>query len=76
MSMIEADLTKIQDALNVLCEHFDAVHIFASRHEPETEDGTVSVQKGVGNWYARYGQITEWMVKQDEFARINCRENP
>lgn len=72
--MMDDDLSRVQDSLNILSEHFDSVHIFATRHEPEIEDGTVSVNRGVGNWYARYGQISEWMVKQDEFNRINCRE--
>lgn len=76
MTEMNDDLDRVQNALNVLSEHFDSVHIFASRHEPEIEDGTISVQKGVGNWFARYGQISEWMVKQDEYARVNARENP
>jgi hypothetical protein len=73
---MDDDLSRVQDALNTLSEHFDSVHIFATRHEPEIEDGTVSVNRGVGNWFARFGQISEWMVKQDESSRINRRENP
>lgn len=74
MTNEEHDIERIQAALDILSEHYDAVHIFASRHEPEVEDGTVSVNKGVGNWYARNGQVREWILKQDEYTKINCRK--
>lgn len=67
----DGDMERIQQALDILSEHFDAVHIFASRHEAEIEDGTIHCQKGVGNWFARWGQITQW-VKVEEY--ISCRQ--
>jgi hypothetical protein len=45
-------------------EHFDTVQIFATRHV-DSETGTVGAQHGEGNWYARRGQVAEWLVKQD-----------
>jgi hypothetical protein len=75
MSERDEDLRRVQEAVNVLVEHFDAVHVFATRHEPEEEGGTASVQIGAGNWFARYGQIKEWTIKQDEFSRINARKD-
>jgi len=41
-----------------LMEHFDTVEIFVTKHDKE---GTLSLAKGDGNWYARIGQINEWM---------------
>lgn len=73
MSDKENDLERVDAAINLLSEHFDAVQIFASRHEPETEDGTVSVEKGSGNWFTRYGQVSDWMIKVDEDTRENRR---
>lgn len=61
----DEDLELIQKALDTLGEYFDAVQIFATRHE-ESEGGTIRVSKGVGNYYARYGHIALWMQKQKD----------
>lgn len=63
------DTQRLKDACVVLIEHFDSVQIFCTRHEPEEEGGTIHAAWGAGNWFARFGQISEWMVKQDETTR-------
>lgn len=60
----EADLRRLKNAAAQLMEHFETVHIFATRHV-SSDEGTVGVQYGEGNWYARRGQVGEWLVKQD-----------
>lgn len=72
---IDKDIAIVKSHLEKLGEHFDSVHIFASRHESGIEDGTVSVNLGSGNWFARYGQVKEWTIKQDEETRIGVRKN-
>jgi len=69
----EGDSTdkEVTKHINALMEHFDTIQVFGTR---ETEEGTQTYTSGAGNWYARYGQVKEWMIKQDEFVRINCRE--
>lgn len=69
------DIALLQKHLSELSEHFEHVHIFAGRHEPSTEGGTISVNKGSGNWNARVGQIHQWMIYQNENERLDCREN-
>lgn len=66
------DLKEIDRALSLLSEHFDAVQIFASRHRKDAE-GTFNLQKGTGNWFTRYGHVREWLLKQDESARVEER---
>lgn len=61
----EEDLSQIQAHVNQLAEHWDSVHIFATRHEAGESDGTVNVQVGAGNWFARYGQIKNWTLIQE-----------
>jgi hypothetical protein len=69
------DVERVKAACRVLGEHFDCVQIFASRHEDKYEsDGTVNVAYGDGNWFARYGQVVEWMIRQDERTRDHIRE--
>lgn len=67
------EMRRVREACETLNEHFDAVHIFASVHEAGQEDGTVNVSYGLGNWFARYGQIREWLVKTDERSREHVR---
>ena len=57
-----------------LGEHFDSVQIFVTRHEPGERDGTVTACAGIGNWYSRYGQIKEWVIKQDQHAREDVKQ--
>lgn len=59
------DLDRLKQALDLLGEHYDSVHIFVSRHEPAIHDGTVSCNKGVGNWFARFGQIKLWVLNEE-----------
>lgn len=57
-----------------LGEHFDAVTILCTRHEQGTEDGTVQISDGCGNWFARYGHIREWLLRSEERSRKHIRE--
>lgn len=63
----EVDLSRLRAACAVLAEHFDTVHVFATRHRTD-EEGSVACQHGVGSWYARFGQVHEWMVKEEARA--------
>lgn len=75
MNTPEQDIKLITDHVNALGEHFDTVQIFCTRHEPTEADGTIAIQKGVGNWFARYGHIRTWIAKQDESSRIEERKD-
>ena len=74
MSAGDEDLKRLDKVLAVLGEHYDSVHIFVTRHET-SEGGTVNVNRGSGNWFARLGQIQTWVVSQEEQTRINVRES-
>lgn len=62
----EADMSMLRNATAKLMEHFDTVHIFATRHNGV--DGTTTACYGEGNWYARRGQVGDWITKQDADA--------
>ncbi len=68
------DLARVEAALAVLGEHFDTVQIFTTRYEG-SETGTTACQMGVGNWFARQGQIQTWLTKNDEDAREELRKD-
>lgn len=65
----DRDMEMVKLACERLGEHFDTVHIFTTRHETGNEDGTVNVTYGIGNWFARYGQVQEWIIRCDERTR-------
>lgn len=65
MSAEDQEMQRVKDACNVLIEHFDTVQIFVTRYAPEEDCGTVNINYGAGNWFARYGQVCEWLVKQE-----------
>lgn len=64
----DADIERVMAALETLGEHFDHVHIFTQRDSGDHNTATVSL--GSGGWYARYGQIREWLVKEE--YRMRC----
>lgn len=68
----DPDIKLVEQSMNVLREHFDTVQIFASRQD---EDGTVNATQGVGNWFARYGQVKDWIHRSEENTRIEARKN-
>lgn len=62
---ISADIKRLREAVEALGEHFDAVQIFATRHESGEHRGTGNWALGTGNWYARYGQIRSWLLRNE-----------
>ena len=66
--MNDEDQRRVQAALDALGEHFDSVMIFVTLHT-STEDGTEAYAKGIGNWYARYGQVVEWVNREEAVSR-------
>ena len=51
-----------------LMEHCDSVQIFVTKHDGGAET-TESYHWGLGNWYARYGMVREWVEKENAKAR-------
>lgn len=57
-----------------LMEHCDTVLILITKHNTET-GSTISIDRGDGNWYARYGQAREWLLREDVDARDLSNED-
>lgn len=76
----ETDIAMLRRAAAVLAENFDTVQIFCSRHLGD--DGTVGVKYGTGNWFARIGQVKEWVngedsaVEAQQFKRSDSEDDP
>lgn len=71
-NVLDADILLIEKALDGLVEHFDTVHIFCTRSNPD--ETTTTVGKGRGNWFARYGQIRHWLNREDEVDRLKASD--
>jgi hypothetical protein len=70
----DEDLNRLKKATADLGEHFDCVHIFASRYLPEEEGKTMSCSYGTGHWFARYGHIREWLIQADQRSKKEVYE--
>lgn len=57
------DMILIKNHVARLREHFDTVQIFVTKHAGQT--GTINAQWGEGNWFARFGQVKDWMITQE-----------
>lgn len=75
MNEKDVDMDRVKKACEALGEHFDTVQIFVTRHEPATEDGTINIAWSEGNWFTRYGQVREWLIKSDERTRKWVQQN-
>lgn len=69
--MTDPDMEQVDRAIAQLMEHFDTVQIFVTRQET---DGTVNCNQGSGNWFARRGQVEDWLVKRVEEAKESIRK--
>lgn len=67
MASNEEDRELLNDTLESLLERFDSVQIFVTRHRKGSKNTDYSTIGG-GNWFARLGQINEWLVKADAVA--------
>lgn len=64
----DQDYERVKKACETLIEHFDTVQIFVTRHEA-SEGGTVNVKHGLGNYFARVGQVVDWLEVERESSR-------
>lgn len=68
----DEDLSLLKRHISQLMEHFDSVEIFVTRQEPDSLSAehprgiTSATHSGDGNWYARFGQINEWLIQERE----------
>lgn len=61
MKNTEAQLSnEVERAVSMLMEHADTVQVFASRYDHETGE-THTFDAGAGHWFARLGQVSEWL---------------
>ena len=49
----------------------DTIHVFATRRAEGRR--TLIYDVGEGDWYARYGQIREWLLQEEEISRERVR---
>jgi hypothetical protein len=71
--MTEQQLSPLKKAIHDLGEHFESVQIFVPTHQPAEVGRTVHASAGVGNWYARYGQIREWIIRTEEETKCSVK---
>lgn len=70
------EMDRIAMHADQLAEHYDSVQIFVTRNSDneKEDDGTVNINFGRGNWFTRFGQVQHWMLKADENARMEARD--
>ena len=59
----------VDNAIDQLREHCDSVHIFVTMPTSDGNPHTAAAEKGAGNFYARLGQIEEWLCIQKQYQR-------
>lgn len=60
------DVEALRVAVANLTDRFDTVQVFATRSTMD-DGGTVNVNWGHGNWFARFGQV-KWWIDHQEFS--------
>lgn len=77
MDMTEQERASIKkmvdDAATRLGEHVDALQIFVTFHDGESND-TLSYECGRGNFYTRQGHVDEWLIMQREYQRLHAQK--
>lgn len=71
----DEDLARLDKHVNQLAEHYDSVQIFVTRMDG-ANDQTMTANRGAGNWCARFGQISEWVIYEQERIRVAAHPKP
>lgn len=64
----------VEQTVAKLREHFDSVQLFVSKATDDGKRDTEGFSVGSGNWYARIGQIDEWMQMKKEQTKLYIRK--
>jgi len=72
----EEQAEMLEAAAAALGDHFDTVQIFVTRviDDGKLAGNTEDVATGLGNWYARTGQVRDWLTINDEMCRKAGRD--
>jgi hypothetical protein len=71
---LDPEVAIVQRHVEQLAEHFDTVQILVTRLDWEEDRGsTVNIARGTGNWFARYGQMKTFTIREEERERMACR---
>lgn len=70
----DADLQRVRAHVNQLKEHFDSVQIFCTKPSLAPDGGTVSINVGAGDFFARYGKAREWVLKEEHNFRAEAED--
>ena len=54
--------------VGALAEHFDTVQVFCTK-KCDGSRGTIRFHEGAGNYYARFGQARQWIIREEELTR-------
>lgn len=61
----------IDEFLDRVMEHVDSVQVFINKKATDGEDGTRFISKGRGNWFARYGHVKNWTIREEHGTRMD-----
>ena len=66
----------LEQCAGKLIEHFDTVRIFVTKRGEATTSGPTSESHsiGLGCIFTQVGQISEWLVRNDERTRMSVRQ--
>lgn len=73
MNETETALQMAKEFSTRVREWADSCQIFLTVHDPATGI-TRFVTHGDGNWFAREGQVREWILQCEENSRAEARE--
>ena len=62
---MDPDLELLEGLKAKLLEHFDTVQIFVTKHDGQKDD-TEAIRVGGGNFYARCGQVRQWLAAMEQ----------
>jgi len=76
----QAELDDLDKHITELRKTWSNVQIFVNRETGAEEmsigvdhGSTIWMSRGIGNWFARFGQIKLWMIGEDEDQRLEMQ---
>jgi len=66
ISRLKREAERLEKIRDELLEHYDSVQLFVTRYNGGDDGGTDRISIGGGNWFARYGQVRSWLLREEQ----------
>lgn len=67
-------IDRLDKILKELNEFYECTQIFVQIAGETKEDGSIGWSRGIGSWFARYGQVKTWILNEEYLDSLRVKK--